>query len=369
MTSVKWEGPLLIGSGYSEAARNYIGALSRTGVAITTKLTEPANKYDYGRPGRIVEKLLDNVVNYKTKVISASPEYFIRCREPGRYNIGLFFWEADRLPEPWVDACDLMDELWVPCEWLRKVCLRSGVTRPISVVPPCLDALDLLQVRPFGITGLDVGAYKFYSIFEWTTRKNPEGLIRAYASEFSGADKVVLILKTFQYDYSPSQQERIHQLVKELLGNLNKPNPPRIILDLDFRSRDEILWLHSVCDCFVLPHRGEGWGFPHFEACAMGKPVITTAFGANMEFTKNEHSYLLDFKMIPVRGMSHNHWYSWPMNWANPNEDQLRRLMRHVYENRSEAAMKGLKARNYIIEHFNWEIVGRVMLEALKKAS
>jgi len=134
---------------------------------------------------------------------------------------------------------------------------------------------------------------------------------------------------------------------------------------LDMLSKTDLLELHASCDCFVLFHRAEGWGLPHFEASMMGKPVITTGYSANMEFTRPEHSYLAGYKQIPITGMEWFPWYTPNMTWADPDVDDCRRLMQHVFRNQGEARRKGKLAKAFVQSRFTWPVVGAQMKKRL----
>ena len=43
-------------------------------------------------------------------------------------------------------------------------------------------------------------------------------------------------------------------------------------------SEAHIAALHERGDCYVSLHRGEGWGYPLFEAASRGTPVIATGY-------------------------------------------------------------------------------------------
>jgi hypothetical protein len=53
--------------------------------------------------------------------------------------------------------------------------------------------------------------------------------------------------------------------------------------------------------------------------------------------------------------------------WADPKFDELKRIMRHVYSNRYEVEMKGKKARQFILENFSLEKVGRKLVEEFSR--
>jgi glycosyltransferase involved in cell wall biosynthesis len=130
-------------------------------------------------------------------------------------------------------------------------------------------------------------------------------------------------------------------------------------------TKGEMLGLHKMADCFVLIQRAEGWGLPHFEACMMGKPVITTNYSANLEFTRPEHSYLVGYNMTSVRGMDWIHWYRPDMVWADPSVAECGERMRHVFNNREEARGKGKAAKAFVHGNFTWNVIGKKIMTRL----
>lgn len=359
---VKWQAPFFDGSGYAEAARNYVSAVHTSGVPITIEeVSFEDARADYGEAGRIVRGLAGKHVPYSVNVVYMTPEHYPYRWEKDCYNIGFFFWETEDFPKEWLEPCRIMDELWVCCRWTAEVVSKAIPDKPVFHFGYCANLGEYERgVRNFEVEGVDPGWFKFYSIFQWTERKNPGGLLRAYLREFRKDDPVVLILKTYRSNYSVDEQNAVRgeiRRIQEEVGDVGRQ--PRVVFISRMLSRGEILGLHRWGDCFVLPHRSEGWGLPHFEATLMGKPVITTRFGGNLEFTKEESSYLVGYTLVPVGGMDWIPWYKPYMKWAEPSENELRRLMRHVFENREEAREKGRRGRMYAAERFNWEVVGR----------
>jgi glycosyltransferase involved in cell wall biosynthesis len=47
---------------------------------------------------------------------------------------------------------------------------------------------------------------------------------------------------------------------------------PRVYVETAHIPQDELPAVYLGADVFVLPSRGEGWGRPHMEAMAMGRP-------------------------------------------------------------------------------------------------
>jgi hypothetical protein len=364
---VKWAAPLFDGSGYAEAARNYVAALSTANVPVTIQpVTFEVARSDYGMAGRITEASR-KPVPYGFKIIMMTPDYFHKHREEGCYNIGLFLWETNMLPKEWVPSCNQMDEIWVCCQWNADVSRESGVKVPIKVFGCTTNEESFDHVHPYKVPGLDPKAYKFYSVFQWTERKNPKGLLYSYLTAFTRKENVALILKTYRSNYSQKEQDEVKKAVEEIKREVGGENQPPVYLISWMLTKQEMLGLHKLGDCFSLIHRSEGWGMPHHEACLAGRPVITTNFGGNLEFTKPEHSYLVDYRLARVEGMPHIPWYRRDMFWAAPDVPQCRDFMRHVYKERLEASLKGRDAQTYVRKNFSWAAIGGAMRARLEE--
>lgn len=365
--NIQYVGALFNSSGYAEAARNNVCALlTQPNISLSLKTISFENWVtDIGHLADDFAPLLKKNQKVDVNLVHLTPENFPRHRVEGAKNIGITVWETTKLPAGWTQLCNLMDEIWVPCDWNVEVFRSSGVNKPVRKLPHCmnLNVFNTFDIEQ--ISSIDQSVYNFYSIFQWSSRKNPDGLIAAYLSEFKPSEKVCLILKTYTMDSSyPDKVGTINKInqVKYDLQLQDTPTPP-IVLIHGALSRRQMFSLHKQCDCFVLPHRAEGWGVPHFEAMAVGNPVITTGFSGNLEFMNGKSSYLCDFSMTPVKGMGRP-TYNGLMDWAEPNISNLRYLMRYVFEHQEEAKQKADYGREFI-KKFDLPTVGKQIVEML----
>lgn len=369
MLRIRYCANLTEGSGYAEAARNNVAALMAAGADVSLQLLRFEGRETMLDKGmeRLLRPHIDRHNAHAIKIVHATPDWFPRQREPGVRNIGCTVWETDRLPPAWAAACNAMDEIWVPCDWNVGVFRESGVTVPIRKVPHAAD-LDRLSEpgEPLPVIGLPEAAYIFYSVFQWTPRKNPKGLIKAYLSEFTAADNVCLLLKTYLRMHGAEERRELERRVSEVkrdMGMDGESTPPVALLVADL-GRDEILALHRLGNCMVLPHRAEGWGLPLMEAMAFGRPVIATAFGGNLEFMNDGNSFLIDYRPTPAFGMGSIGPYRGDQMWAEPDLSHLKQLMRAVYCDRRAAKEKGVAAGRALAAYSRGR-VGQHMVELL----
>ena len=62
----------------------------------------------------------------------------------------------------------------------------------------------------------------------------------------------------------------------------------------DHLSKNEFMTILNSCDCYISLHRGEGLGLGMMEAMSLGKPVIASRYGGNLDFMNDENSLLVD---------------------------------------------------------------------------
>ena len=207
----------------------------------------------------------------------------------------------------------------------------------------------------------------FYSIFQYIERKNPALLLRAFWEEFDGHQDVGLLIKTYGLDFSDKQQKLIGQSIVKLKAKYARSNPPPVLLYDRLMTRDDVFRFHTTGDCFVLPHRGEGWGIPQVEALLMEKPLISTSLGGMHDWISRKNYQALDrYKLERVTGMDYVPWYTSDQKWANPELDQLKQKMRWVYENYDKAKNQTLKAKQEVIKKLSFEAVGTTMRQRIE---
>jgi len=369
MNGVKYIGPFFDGSGYAEAARNYVLAIYKKGYPITiTPVSFENTRPDLGKDGEILRSLVNLPISYDKIVTHITPDLWahVLTQENSVYKIGYTVWETSKIPSVWAQACNRVNEVWLPCDWNMEVFKESGVTRPLYKIPHAIEVPDLESVQDFNLEGVAPDTFVFYSIFQWQERKNPYGLLSSYMAAFTGRDDVILVLKTY-LNNQDGDKEGIRKFILDFRGFFALDHYPKLFLVVANMSNEDMLSLHKRGDCFVLLQRSEGWGLPHFEAAACGKPVITTGYGGQTEFLKEDNSYLLDYQLTPVSGMPWSPYYRGDQFWADVNAKQAIETMRHVYENRNEAKEKGARARAYIQTHFTRDKVGDMLIDRLTK--
>ncbi len=92
----------------------------------------------------------------------------------------------------------------------------------------------------------------------------------------------------------------------------------------------------ASADCYVSLHRSEGFGLTPAEAMCMGKPVIATRYGGNLEFMNDRNSWLVDCELVPI-GPGQGA-LSRDGEWADPDVEQAAGYMREIFAEPSARA-------------------------------
>lgn len=355
MTRIRFCGPVAATSGYGEFSRYFINSLHKAGIDITVDLipVDVNQNVDYGPKGDLCKKLLRKSFKPDVNIINMIPPMFKRYRQPNTLNIGFTMWEADRLPDLWVKLCNDMDAIFVPCKWNEEVFKRSGVQVPVYVVQPGVSEGEIptLAEKP------ERKEYKFYSIFQWTARKNPEALLKSYFATFAGVEDVSLTLKTYKHKVNNGMtvEQEITGIKNKIRLSPGKSFPKLNLIIGDHFSREEIARIHHDCDCFVSTHRAEGWGLSLMNAMLHGNPVIGTKYSGNMDFMNEQNSYLVDYSLTPVSGMEqYAPWFfADQMKWADINMTGLAGMIQFVYDEKNVSRELGQKGRKFLLEKFN----------------
>jgi glycosyltransferase involved in cell wall biosynthesis len=272
-------------------------------------------------------------------------------------------WEFGSIPREWVRHMSTsVDEVWCPSNYVRDCYIESGVpAERVFVVPNGVDT-GLFNPAAGSYPLKTKKAFKFLFVGGTIFRKGIDILLKAYAGAFGAADDVCLVIKDMggKTFYKGQTAEQMIQGIRSVAGS------PEIEYIEDMLNDQEMAGLYCSCDCLVHPYRGEGFGLPIAEAMACGRPVIVTGKGAALDFCDEKTAYLISAKkmILPEKHIGDIETVDFP--WlAEPDKEDLARLMRHVATHREEAAAKGREASSFIQAHFTWDYAAKAVIERL----
>jgi glycosyltransferase involved in cell wall biosynthesis len=365
-----WRAPLLGPSGYADGARQLVLGLIAAGEPIALA-PESWGDDDAGLPSEVQCLIQEHSVSPNTPAEFGVFYTLLGLQQPlpnVDFSIARTMFETDRLPAGAAERLNRMDRIWVPSTFNRETFVRSGVDpQKIAVVPEALDPAPFAapELTPWPIPGSE--RYRFLSVFDWTLHKGWDVLLTAFATEFGADPHVGLILKVWSsYGYTLEEiQRQADGLLQEKLGRLLS-DFPNIHLWRENIPAGELPRLYRAVDAFVLPTRGEGWCRPLMEAMATGLPTIATAWSGPTAFHNERVGYPLEYQLLPVSAAGAREIPIYAGHcWAEPDQSDLRRLMRQLINEPEAACEKGQTAQKSIAGQYSREAVTARLQEEL----
>lgn len=311
--------------GYGEASNHIFNSFKKLGIECLVKSREP---------------------NIGISFIQPTAYTFAK----DQYKIGYTPWESTELLWGWATPLNqVIDELWTTSEWNAEI-FSKHTNKPIFVYEHGIDdswipkKRELQKSRPF----------RFLHVGEPSYRKDAQMVVDAFIGLYGDDPNYELILKCGRINttrvYDPN--------TGEITGSPNAFYKNIQIIESEL-SVEQMNGLYDLCDAFVYPSWGEGFGFNPLQSMAKGIPTICTSGWATYA----------RYITLPLDSK----WWKSPWQTIHPglmlkpDYSQLKEHMKDVvknYDNYSELAYK-----NSFLVHkdYNWEKVSKPAVERLKK--
>ncbi len=345
--------------GVGEAARHVATALEGAGVAVAR----------VGLSSRDAPRSQDGAatqpVSHPITLVCANPDAMTGARDElgagafdGRHVIGMWWWEVAAVRGSWLRAFDLVDEVWAGSRFVADV---FATIAPVPVVHVPLPVPEpAISTAGRDALGLPPDRFLFGLVMDYASvaaRKNPLGLIEAFARAFAGDDPAVgLVIKTLGGEHWPGE----HAAVLAAAGT----HPGVTVIDAHLPTEDKNALIREL-DCYVSLHRSEGFGLTIAEAMLLEAPVIATDYGGSRDFVTAFNALPVDVRMVPIG--PGNDPYPAEGEWAEPDLDHAAACMRAVFADRSGAQVRAQRARAELLAHHAPAVAGRAMAERLAR--
>lgn len=345
--------------GIGESARLLISALDARGIAHSTtsvdRFSQSRTTRDTGAASPT--ETFDTTVLCVNSDLTPTVAPAVADLMGRSYRIGMWYWEVEDFPATQHGGFDVLDEVWVATDFVRRA-IEPHASIPVRTLTPPLPQRSGPPPLPRADLGLPDRPYLLFSFDFLSTaeRKNPLGLVAAFSAAFAPDEGPLLVVKSINADKRPAQAEQLR---------LAAGSRPDILLLEDHLSPAARDALVAHCAGYVSLHRAEGLGLTMAEAMAWGKPVVGTRYSGNLQFMTDENSFLVAWH--PTTVPSGAAPYPAGGTWADPDLDDAARLMRLIWDSPEVAAERGARAALDIAERHTAQVAGVAIAERLSE--
>ena len=282
-------------NGLAQGVKMYARALEESNIPHTLLNTDfldwlPQNDTTFDDRLTTENKYAVNVIHINPDQWEEACGMFPRDQFNGHYNIGVWLWELEQIPDRWIPIIDYVDEVWTPSEFIAGA-MRKATDKPVTVIPYGMETPydETLTRADFGLSDDDFLVLTMYDSNSYASRKNPGAAIDAFREAYGdNPEKVKLVIKI-----SNPKPEDLEFVEKKLV-------PGSYILMTDRLERKQLNSLIRLCDVFLSLHRSEGFGLVMAEAMNLGTAAVATHWSANAEFMPEGTACNVSSRQIPV---------------------------------------------------------------------
>ena len=260
-------------------------------------------------------------------------------------------WELAVYPRAWAEILNRFDEIWAPSGFIRDA-LACLVDRPLYHLPLGCEVPPpkLCTRRDFGLPEHPFAFLFSFDYLSFVDRKNPAAALRAFREmrKLIPERACVLVLKTQHGDRRPDMHRR-------LLEEVARAGDDVFIVDQTLPI-ERMRALVGLCDCYLSLHRSEGFGLGIAEAMYLGKPVLATGYGGNLDFCDQASAGLVGYDLVPVPRGAYTHHEG--QVWAEPDVDDAARRMAELVANPAEARRRGKAGQVRLLRDFSYRAAG-----------
>lgn len=302
-------------SGYANAAKGYIYQYISKKIPVKTQYfncNDDINEND--RFHQYLNSNTNNDIDYNVIIVHSTPDIWTslvknspNIKLENKIIIGRTVWEFEKLLPAWVDLINtsIVDIVSVPTEWNKQCFIKNGVTKSIIVEPHVYidyphnkTGLNHLLSKSVIVSKITENVnlqdyYKFYCIGQLIKRKGVIETVDTFCNAFTSKDKVVLLVKTFNLNYSKEEQKKC---IDELIKITNKYDHAPIVYIKENLNYDEIKSLHDIGDCYFHLTKTEGFCLGAFDAFNNNKKVIITGYGGHVEYLGTDYNGFIEYQ-------------------------------------------------------------------------
>ena len=369
MKNILYLGNYKDNNGFGQSCRRYLDWL------ISHKKFNVAARPLYVTNSSVAPPIKDDVYsefenlsnkNYDTIIQNTYPEYIEYHKEFGK-NIAIVEIETNNIKHSgWIDKLNMMDEIWVGSLFSAQSLINGGVFKTIKIVPEPYDISKYNQDYDcFFSYDTSNKPFIFYTMGQYTEKKNIKNIILAYLLEFKKKDNVRLFIKTCDHRQKNEDLENLIKFDMRQIKNMlrkNEDDYPDVDVLCGYLADKDVVRLHRSCDCYVNSVRGDGFGSSAIESAICGKSIINTKNIGSSTYFNSTNSLMLNASNCAV--MSSNsifrNVYTIYEQWFDPSIVDLRKNMRSIMT--MTASNRNQLNDNFIAQTFDYTNIDSIVL-------
>lgn len=333
--------------GLAEGARGTVRALERLGYPYRTISVQAGDwsaegppSMRFGLPTDVAQVDILHAQWYLLPdLLRRHPEILHRPKP----RVAFWAWELLEAPPGAREASAQVEEIWCPSEFNAEL-FRQTTGKTTRVAWHNLDLESMIRDadpsigEELGLTGKCVflTAADFLSDPE---RKNPLLALRAYRRAFpEPAPDRLLLLKLTDVEGDADYFEQLQAEAARPDIRIYRSRIPRPTMFGLLLSSTSLISLHS----------SEGFGLPIAEMLSLGRPVVATAYGGNMEYCTSENTRLVGYRLTPIARDFCN--YRKGALWAEPLWEEAVPHLQAIYQEWLQGSHREVRLNPWINE-------------------
>jgi glycosyltransferase involved in cell wall biosynthesis len=318
-----------------------VAALEKFGVFCAIRASVSSEEFGAKIPIEIKSKYVQCPQPEEYELMIRTP---FEAPTPGKKTFYWTMWESTLWPKEYIEHLNNAHHVIVPTQWNADGLKKSGLSRPISIVPLGISREIFSYIPPRNGDKLVFGAAG--RLAHGQNRKGIPRAMEIFSAAFPTEEDVELQVKLYPDCKLPDKAEWLKD--------------ERIVI-----QRGHLDWLgmrkwFADIDVFLSLARVEGWGLWQLQSMACGRPVMAAPYAGIGAYLNEENGFCLPFTEV------HNSDYGGG-KWAEVSDDDAITMLRSIYENRGEIQRKGLAAAERAT-HLTWDDSALKLIGVMEEA-
>lgn len=365
MTKILYVGPYREFSGMGNAARKYLQALNIAGYDLTIRPSYNLYKpYPEEEINTDILKLEKNHHHKYDVCIQHCYPHQVYTSSRFDKNICIMHLESGEYREDLSNYLIGIDKLVVGSSVVKNTLVGCGIDKDsVFVIPEPIDIKSIHSYREINPKHLS-SEFHFYSIGDFSQRKNLETIVLAFSILSTEFDNISLTIKT---NKKPSCNLDEH-CIKDAVESTNSMFPisenirKKAKIVLGYTEYKNILSLHNTSDCYINLSSGDSFGYSTLEAMAFDNNIIVTSgIGSQdiigkcntLEVESSYSNCQESYKNYYMYNSVHNMWHVPSLNSLVSN------MRKAILENHLNKTDRIICQRNHVAK-FDMENVSKI---------